>query len=72
MAYIGQREDEWEWEQEKKRRRKKRRNSVTCPTCGKRVSKEGLADHLKHVHNQRIVPPKPPTIEVEDIPTQNN
>lgn len=41
MGYIGQNEDEWEYEQEKKRRRQRRKNSVKCPTCGKRVSKKG-------------------------------
>lgn len=67
MSYIGQAEDEWEAAQRKKARKAARKRMVRCPTCDKLVTKIGLAMHLKDVHNQRIVPPKPPVIEVEDI-----
>lgn len=67
MGYIGQAEDEWEWEQEKLRRKARAKLYTRCPTCDKKVKKVGLKDHLKDVHNQRIVPPRPKKIEVEDI-----
>jgi len=54
MAYIGQRDDEWEAEQRKKERKLKRAAMTACPECGKKVL--GLKDHLRDVHRLRMLP----------------
>lgn len=72
MAYIGQREDEWEAEQRKKARKQARKISKVCPECGKRLKNmKGLKQHLRDIHKLKIVPPKPAVIETISIEMEN-
>lgn len=60
MAYIGQRDDEWEAEQRKREKAKRRRETDRCEICGKRVKKEGMKNHLRDAHQLKREPIETP------------
>jgi len=68
MAYIGQREDEWEAEQKKKAKRKAQKSRETCPVCEQKFkSLQGLKMHLRDMHQMKLSPPKPKLRAIEPI-----
>lgn len=68
MAYIGQREDEWEAAQKKNAKKKANRESVRCQVCNKHLkNKESLVHHLRDVHSLRLAPPRQKKYKLEPI-----